>query len=286
MINWETIKSLYNDKPTLLEWLKKVNTALENATFTGVSIEKTGDATLKFHFDFEDGTYLETPEIVLQQGESVTSAAIVGGNLLLTLTNGDVLNAGNTGAVSSFSIDPSQHLIVNYQNGTTQDLGAIFSGNVAIGGTLTATNAKIFEDIRDANDNKRFITFSVNAHDLTGMVTTYRKSTLSGTHMMIVHSFYTNDEVTISSYDWLDLITVPAWVYEKISPISSLTNRVIIKTETYTNQYGESQGTFRCSLQKESTPNVISVRNPDGIALTIPSGVYCRIQYDLIIDNE
>ena len=36
------------------------------------------------------------------------------------------------------TIDGSQHLIVNYNDGTTNDLGAIFQGNVNISGNLTA----------------------------------------------------------------------------------------------------------------------------------------------------
>ena len=67
-------------------------------------------------------------------------AAIRNGHLILTLTNGDELDAGNLGAVSGFRIDDSQHLIVAFQNGTTQDLGAIFSGNVNIDGNLTANS--------------------------------------------------------------------------------------------------------------------------------------------------
>lgn len=76
-----------------------------------------------------------------EQGVSVVGATISSGNLILTLSDGENVNAGNIGAVSSFSINSSQHLIVNYANGTTQDLGAIFSGNINISGTITASGA-------------------------------------------------------------------------------------------------------------------------------------------------
>lgn len=138
MIDYDTILSTTEDKMTLLQWLKKVEAALKDASATSFKVNKKGDATISFSIVFADGTELESGEIILQQGEGVQSAAIVNGHLILTLTNGDELDAGDLGGVTSFSIDASQHLIVHYQNGTTQDLGAIFSGNVNIAGNFTA----------------------------------------------------------------------------------------------------------------------------------------------------
>lgn len=94
LLNYETILSSYDDKLTLMQWLKKVEAALNNAAAVAFNVNKRGDATLTFSIVFEDGSELESGPIVLQQGESVESAAIVGGHLLLTLTNGDVLDAG------------------------------------------------------------------------------------------------------------------------------------------------------------------------------------------------
>lgn len=141
MINYETIISAYKDRPTLMQWLKKVEKALNDASATSFSVNKKGNATISFQIDFADGSSLESGDIVLQQGESVQSAAIVNGHLILTLTNGDELDAGSVGAVSGFSIDASQHLIVTYQDGTSFDLGAIFNGNVNIAGTLAVSTS-------------------------------------------------------------------------------------------------------------------------------------------------
>lgn len=138
MINEETIVSVYNDKMTLLQFLKTVNKALDEAVLTSVEVSKKGNATLSFVFDFADGTKIESGEIVLQQGESVTDAKIVNGHLYLTLSNGERLDAGNVKPVTRFEINASQHLIVYYGDGTTQDLGAIFQGDVSINGKLTA----------------------------------------------------------------------------------------------------------------------------------------------------
>ena len=138
-INKETIISVFNEKLTLMQWLKTINKALEDAVLTGVEITKKGNATLSFKFTFEDGTYLETNDLVLQQGESVVNAYIQNGHLYLTLSNDTNLDAGNVKPVSNFSIDASQHLIVNYGDGTSQDLGAIFNGDITISGDLNVT---------------------------------------------------------------------------------------------------------------------------------------------------
>ena len=191
MIDYNTILSTTEDKMTLLQWLKKVEAALKDASATTFKVNKKGDATLTFSIEFADGSELESGEIILQQGESVQSAAIVNGHLILTLTNGDELDAGDLGGVTSFSIDASQHLIVHYQNGTTQDLGAIFSGNVNIAGNLTADsiienmsgytftkNTSIYYNIEDVyagivkNGNKLTLVYAFNITRLDSYVNT------------------------------------------------------------------------------------------------------------------
>ena len=62
------------------------------------------------------------------------------GHLIVTLSNGDTIDAGLVKQVSGFSIDGSQHLIASYNDGSSTDLGAIFSGNVNISGNLTANS--------------------------------------------------------------------------------------------------------------------------------------------------
>lgn len=138
-INKQTIISAFDDKLTLLQWLKTINKALDEAVLTGVEVRQKGNATYSFVVTFEDGTELESNEFVLAQGESINGATIRNGHLYLSLTNGDELDAGNVKPVTSFEINASQHLIVNYGDGTSQDLGAIFTGNITIEGTLKQT---------------------------------------------------------------------------------------------------------------------------------------------------
>lgn len=110
MLNYETILSSYDDKMTLMQWLKKVEEALNHASATAFRVNKKGNATISFILDFEDGTTLESGDIVLQQGESVNGAYIENNHLFITLTNGQVI-----------------------------DTGLLFNGNLTINGTLDAT---------------------------------------------------------------------------------------------------------------------------------------------------
>ena len=176
-INKETIISVFDDKLTLMQWLKTINKALEDAVLTGVEITKKGNATLSFKFTFEDGTYLETNDLVLQQGESVENAYIQNGHLYLTLTNGTNLDAGDVKPVSNFSIDANQHLIVNYADGTSQDLGAIFNGNVNIAGNFTAdsiienmTGYTLSTNAKDSNVTLSYAGVVKNGNKLTFVV--------------------------------------------------------------------------------------------------------------------
>lgn len=125
MINKETIISVYDEKLTLLQWLKSVNKALDEAVLTNVEIEQRGNATFVFVFTFEDGTQVVSNEIVVNKGDSVESASIVNGHLILTLTNENTIDAGDIKPVSSFGFNSSRHLIVYYGDGTNQDLGLI-----------------------------------------------------------------------------------------------------------------------------------------------------------------
>lgn len=164
MIKYETIISNFDDKTTLYNWLRKVEEALKHASATNFVVNKKGNATLSFSITFADGTTLESGDIVLQQGESVDDARIASGVLQLHLTNGTWLTAGNIKPVSNFEINGSQHLIVNYQDGTSQDLGAIFNGNINISGNITATgtidgNKVTGNEIVEKMDGYFFLTY-------------------------------------------------------------------------------------------------------------------------------
>lgn len=213
MINKETIISAYDEKLTLVQWLKLVNKALDEAVLTNVEIAQRGNATFVFVFTFEDGTQVESNEIIVNQGESVNGASIRNGHLYLTLTNGDELDAGNVKPVSSFSIDASQHLIVNYGDGTSQDLGAIFQGDVNIDGNFTANS------IIQKMSGFAFNSYGNNFEPI------YAGACQNGNKLtLVVFGKYTKVEGT--AYETIASFNVPSAVFSKLYPyqLGSLQN--------------------------------------------------------------
>ena len=104
MINYETILSAYNDKVTLVKWLKKVEEALLNDTLQSIEIDQPTADTAIFTFIFGSGDTLQSPTLNLPQGAtgakgddgvSVVNAEIDASNhLILTLSNGSLIDCG------------------------------------------------------------------------------------------------------------------------------------------------------------------------------------------------
>lgn len=142
MINLQSIISLFDDKPTLLKWLKKVEAALAASVLTSVTISQPSETTAVLTFNFEDGTNIETPAITLPRGASVVNAMLdANNNLILVLDDGRQINVGN--------IMPQN---INAQNGTfsvslTTPRATISVGNI---GNLSVTTHLEAESIDTA----------------------------------------------------------------------------------------------------------------------------------------
>ena len=88
MIDWKTILSSFDDKPTLLQWLKIVEKALQNASLEDVAIKNTGNNMYVFEFKFADGsTVTSSPINFLKEisGIEKVSDSIVGTQTVTTL---------------------------------------------------------------------------------------------------------------------------------------------------------------------------------------------------------
>lgn len=68
MINLQTLLSTFDEKGTLLKWLKKVEAALANASLETVQVVVVDATHIKMKFVFADGTFVESPSITLPQG--------------------------------------------------------------------------------------------------------------------------------------------------------------------------------------------------------------------------
>lgn len=108
----------------------------------------------------------------------VSNVAInTSGHLIVTLSDGNIIDAGLIKQVYNFSIDGSQHLIAHYNDGTTTDLGAIFNGNINIAGNLTADS--IIENMSGYSFNQNSRYASEISLDFAGAVKNGNKLTLA-----------------------------------------------------------------------------------------------------------
>ena len=202
MIDYDTILSTTEDKMTLLQWLKKVEAALKDASATTFKVNKKGDATLTFSIVFADGSEIESGEIVLQQGESVVSGEIVNGHLLLTLSNGDVL-----------------------------DTGTLFNGNINIAGDLSVTGKLDVDVITSSEDEisaEKPIVELMQGYRYTPVApaaglsvdTIYAGVVKNGNKLTLVHFFKITKTSDYAGSDYANLgqFTIPVAVANKIYP--------------------------------------------------------------------
>ena len=259
MLNYETLLSSYDDKLTLMQWLKKVEAALKDASAVSFNVNKKGDATLTFSIVFEDGSEIESGEIVLQQGESVESAAIVNGHLILTLTNGDELDAGQ---LLNGDLNVSGNLAV--------------SGNIASNGKITG--AEIVEDMAGYS----FAEYA--GLDTAGTrVSLYAGAVKNGNKLTLVYAyqFTPNEGATGSSY--AGVFTIPNSIGNKIIPFSGSTVDVRQITAT-TGVYG-AQIPLTSYLVKTSGVNVIFAINGLG-NLTAGTTYYIRQELTILLSDN
>ena len=69
MINYDSILSAFDGKPTLLQWLKMIKKALDESVLKDITVSQDG-ASAVFTFNFEDGTSISTPAVTLPKGDT------------------------------------------------------------------------------------------------------------------------------------------------------------------------------------------------------------------------
>lgn len=129
MINDNTILSSFDDRPTLLEWLKKVEDALKTDTATAVSVENPSPNTYVFKITFADGTTLSSGNVVFP--DSVKDVSIKNNHIIVTSVGGTQTDLG--------VLNPYGETIVENASTNTTEIG----NNVEVGGDLSVQGSVV-----------------------------------------------------------------------------------------------------------------------------------------------
>lgn len=145
MINYDSILSAFDGKPTLLQWLKMVKKALDESVLKDITVSQDG-ASAVFTFNFEDGTSISTPAVTLPKGD--------------TGAKGDKGDKGEQG-VSVTGVDEVSNEVVggqtlttlrfNFSNGASDEV-VVHAENGKSGGAKLYTHALSIR-LKDRNNN-------------------------------------------------------------------------------------------------------------------------------------
>lgn len=174
MINLQTLLSAFDEKGTLLKWLKKVEAALANATLENVQIVVVDETHIKMKFVFADGTFVESPSITLPRGPQ-GEAGIVSLESLIALLEGsefisvvlneqstkvrielDMTNVDNVPTVNSGNLVKSGGVF----NALAEKLEANKNAVATVGGLVkpnTAPTSLEIVGIDEANEQQRVV---------------------------------------------------------------------------------------------------------------------------------
>ena len=130
MINDNTILSSFNDRPTLLEWLKKVEEALKTDTATGVSVENPSVNSYIFKITFADGNTIASDTIKFP--DSVNGVSISNNHLIIT-TQGGIRE--DLGVINPYA----DTIVLNSESNTTEiKNNAKIDGNLKVNSSISS----------------------------------------------------------------------------------------------------------------------------------------------------
>lgn len=140
------------------------------------------------------------------------------GHLMVTLSNGKQIDAGQIKQIESFSIDGASHLIAFYNDGTSQDLGAIFNGNVSIAGSLNVSG-----DISGQSIVERMVGYSYSMPSVIAEATTnitYASVVKNGNKVtMVITGEVTRTASVPDGNLILGSFNIPSSVGQKLIPV-------------------------------------------------------------------
>ena len=147
MINDNTILSSFDDRPTLLEWLKKVEDALKSDTATAVSVENPSANTYVFKITFADGDSISSGNVVFP--DSVKDVSIKEGHIIVTQISGTQTDLGVLNPYAEKIVENAVTNTTEIRNnvevgGKLEVSGeASITGNAALGGNIGVTGQAV-----------------------------------------------------------------------------------------------------------------------------------------------
>lgn len=150
MINWDSILSAFDEKGTLMKWLKKIETASKGSVITNVEPIQN-DTQLELKFNFEDGTSITSPAITLPRGEAgLQGETGNNGNGIISIHSVSHSTVGDEEVtkVEVVTDNNTQEFEVHAKNGLNTLKPFLFEINLESGGSVSAETHKANGDIQ------------------------------------------------------------------------------------------------------------------------------------------
>lgn len=201
------------------------------------------------------------------------------GHLIVTFSNGKVIDAGLIKQVTGMYINTSQHLIVSYNDSSTADLGAIFSGNVNIDGNFTANS--IIEKMEGYS-------FNFTSGPATGFTITpiYAGVCKNGNKITFVW-FMKLRTTTASAMSFAGDFIIPKTISDKLFALEALGSALAVgKVEMFKSV--ASSETHNYSIQKypqgDKTRITLVLRNIS--QLSLDTDYYFRVEATFLLNES
>lgn len=264
MINDNTIVSSFNDRPTLLEWLKKVESALKTDTATAIKFVNTSPNHYVASIEFANGSKIVSGDIAFP--DTIDQVTITDGELIVNYVSGAIDNLGKINAYADVIVVNSESNTTEIKNNAQVDGNLQVNGNVLFGNSLISiqgttkqngilgTNADgqiAFKEISGSSDSFMVVTFSNNAtqvgnHEfsITTTISELEKNKLDkGLIKVISGSFkYNNGDTGYFYTSYCGTITKQGknyYLYEGVN-VNNSTSKLEKFTITYNTQNTEN----------------------------------------------
>lgn len=203
----------------------------------------------------------------------VSNVAInASGHLIVTLSNGDNIDAGLIKQVSNFSINASQHLIASFNDGTTTDLGAIFSGNITVSGNLTVTGGISGNAITGDSIIENMSGYSWTKYTNPNITQTdiYVSVVKNGNKLTIVYFGKVNLSVAEGGSIKLGSVTIPNSVGTKLYPftIGTQTNVLDQRSIALLTSLSSTDEVIARTYKESNTQVALFIRTQDLVVNT------------------